>query len=290
MRWQTGRRSSNIEDRRSQSNGFGRTGFKLGWKATLAIVVIALLTGQDPMKWLGIAENLSGEVTTQSVPSSVKKAPPKQEQQAADFVSVILADTEDTWTALLPKYGLNYEVPKLVLFTDEVRSACGLSTSATGPFYCPGDKKVYLDLGFFKVLEHSLGAQGDFAQAYVIGHEIGHHLQNLIGTSGKVHRAKQQLSQAEANALSVKLELQADCYAGVWAFHANRRRDLLETGDVEEGLNAAASIGDDILMKRAGKRANPDAFTHGTSQQRVQWLRKGLETGDMRACNTFTQK
>ena len=287
MDWQNGRRSDNVEDNREQSSGgFRLGGFRLGWKTSAAVVIIALFTGQDPIKWLGVVNNLSnGASTTQSVSKPYNES--NQEKQSADFVSVILADTEDTWTQLLPKYGMNYQPPKLVLFRDEVHSACGLSSSATGPFYCPADKKVYLDLGFFDVLDKSLGAQGDFAQAYVIAHEIGHHLQTLVGTSGKVHQAKQKLSKIQGNALSVKLELQADCYAGVWAHHANKRRKLLEKGDVEEGLNAAASIGDDHLQKRAGKSVNPDGFTHGTSDQRVYWLTQGLKTGDMKACNTF---
>jgi predicted metalloprotease len=207
-------------------------------------------------------------------------------QEEADFVSVILADTEDTWSVLLPEQGLNYRAPNLVMFSNYVQSACGMTSSATGPFYCPGDQKVYIDLDFFHTL-NQMGAHGDFARAYVIGHEIGHHVQNLIGTSGKVRQLQMRKGKVDANALSVLMELQADCYAGVWAHQANKRRNLLEPGDEEEGLNAAASIGDDRLLRRSGRHVSPDAFTHGSSEQRVYWLRKGLETGDMNACNTF---
>ncbi len=284
MRWRKGRRSSNIEDRRGRA--VGRSGIKLGGTTIILLLVFGLLTGQDPIKLLGTIAEMS-----QGTGGSMVSQPGKQSasnQEEADFVSVILADTEDTWSVLLPQQGLNYRAPNLVLFSSYVQSACGMTSSATGPFYCPGDQKVYIDLDFFHTLGQ-LGAHGDFARAYVIGHEIGHHVQNLMGTSDKVRRLQQQTGGTKANALSVLLELQADCYAGVWAHQANNRRNLLEPGDEEEGLNAAASIGDDRLLSRAGRHASPDAFTHGTSQQRVYWLRKGLETGDMNACNTFAE-
>ncbi len=282
MRWRKGRRSSNIEDRRGRA--VGRSGIKLGGTTIILLLVFGLLTGQDPIKLLGTIAEMS-----QGTGGSMVSQPGKQSasnQEEADFVSVILADTEDTWSVLLPQHGLNYQAPNLVLFSSYVQSACGMTSSATGPFYCPGDQKVYIDLDFFHTLGQ-LGAHGDFARAYVIGHEIGHHVQNLMGTSDKVRRLQQQTGGTKANALSVLLELQADCYAGVWAHQANKRRNLLEPGDEEEGLNAAASIGDDRLLRKAGRHASPDAFTHGSSQQRVYWLRKGLETGDMSVCNTF---
>lgn len=282
MRWRKGRRSSNIEDRRGRPTG--RSGIKLGGTTIILLLAFGLLTGQDPIKLLSVIADMSQGTSGAMVSQTGKQSAVNQEE--ADFVSVILADTEDTWSVMLPQQGLNYRAPKLVLFSGYVQSACGMNSSATGPFYCPGDQKVYIDLEFFHTLGQ-LGAHGDFARAYVVGHEIGHHVQNLMGTSGKVHRLQQQTGQAKANALSVLLELQADCYAGVWAHQANKRRNLLEPGDEEEGLNAAASIGDDRLLRRAGRHASPDAFTHGSSDQRVYWLRKGLETGDMNACNTF---
>lgn len=286
MRWKTGRRSRNIEDRRGMPAG--RSGLKLGGAGVVILLIIGVFTGQDPLTLLSIVAQMSGGGGSSSTSS---RTPPQSaaNNETADFVSVILADTEDTWSDLLPQYGRNYRPPNLVMFNDHVQSACGMTSSAAGPFYCPGDQKVYIDLGFFRTLGQ-MGAHGDFAQAYVIGHEIGHHVQNLLGTSGKVRQLQLRGNQNDANALSVLLELQADCYAGVWAHQANQRRQLLEPGDVEEGLNAAATIGDDRLLKQAGRHANPDAFTHGSSQQRVYWLRKGLESGDMKACNTFAAK
>jgi hypothetical protein len=205
----------------------------------------------------------------------------------ADFVSVVLADTEDTWGPIFAGAGAQYPPPRLVLFTDVVRSACGMAQSAMGPFYCPLDQKVYVDLGFYRDLRERFGAPGDFAQAYVIAHEVGHHVQTLRGVSQKVQDARGQLSQEEANQLSVMLELQADCYAGVWANHAGRARQVLEQGDVEEGLNAAAAIGDDRIQRQTQGTVVPEAFTHGSSQQRVSWFRRGLEAGSLEACDTF---
>ena len=262
----------------------GRSGMKLGGTTIIVVLALGLLTGQDPIKLLCMIADMS-----QGTGGAVTSEPRKQtaaNQEEADFVSAILADTEDTWSVLLPQQGLNYRAPRLVMFSNNVQSACGMTSSATGPFYCPGDQKVYIDLDFFHTLGQ-LGAHGDFARAYVIGHEIGHHVQNLMGTSGKVRQLQQQAGKAGANALSVQMELQADCYAGVWAHQANKRRNLLEPGDEEEGLNAAGSFGDDRLLRRAGQHASPDAFTHGSSEQRVYWLRKGLDSGDMAVCNTF---
>jgi len=212
----------------------------------------------------------------------------KVNDEQAEFVSAVLASTEDIWASLFGKYGARYSPPKLVMFTGYVQSACGMTSAAAGPFYCPGDHKVYIDLGFFRQLQ-AMGAPGDFARAYVIGHEVGHHIQNLAGTADKVRRKQMMAGKKTANALSVLMELQADCYAGIWAHYANKEQKMLEPGDVEEGLRAAKSIGDDQMMKRAGARVHPDAFTHGSSAQRMEWLRRGLTTGKLEACDTFSK-
>ncbi|WP_020560261.1 KPN_02809 family neutral zinc metallopeptidase [Thiofilum flexile] len=277
MRWRDGRQSSNVEDRRQIG-----TGAKVGGIGVIVMAVIGLLMGADPMQMLGMVGNEFMGGNNQTV-SSGKVAGNDEE---AKFVSTVLADTEDVWTPLFRQMGGRYNAPKLVLFTDQINSACGYSTAATGPFYCPGDQKVYIDLGFFNEL-NSLGAPGDFARAYVLGHEIGHHVQNELGISQQVTTLQQRMDETSANRLSVLLELQADCYAGVWANHAQQQRNILEQGDLEEGLQAAASIGDDRLQRMSGRRVNPDAFTHGTSAQRVQWFKTGLQYGDMRRCDTF---
>ena len=203
------------------------------------------------------------------------------------FVSVVLADTEDTWNPLFRQMGRNYREPKLVLFENAVESACGYTSSAVGPFYCPPDQKVYLDFSFFRDLKNKLGAPGDFAQAYVIAHEVGHHVQNLMGTSTRVRNLQNRVGQVQANQLSVRLELQADCFAGIWAHHAQRQRQIIEQGDVEEAINAAASIGDDKLQKQSRGYVVPESFTHGSSAQRVKWFKTGIQTGNVEACNTF---
>ncbi len=208
--------------------------------------------------------------------------------EAAEFVSVVLADTEQTWERLFREDGRRYQPPQLVLFTDAVQSACGRNSAAVGPFYCPADRKVYIDLAFYRDLRDRFGAPGDFAQAYVIAHEVGHHVQGLLGVSGRVQQLRQRASRAEGNALSVRLELQADCLAGVWGYHADAERQLLEQGDVEEGLNAAAAIGDDRIQRRTTGQVNPESWTHGSSEDRVRWFRKGLTTGDVEACDTFS--
>jgi predicted metalloprotease len=205
----------------------------------------------------------------------------------SQFVSVVLADTEKTWHDVFRRYGKTYEEPKLVLFTGAVQSACGFAQAAMGPFYCPQDHKVYIDLSFYEDLKSRFQAPGDFAQAYVIAHEVGHHVQNLLGIAGKVQGAMQRVSKADANRLSVKMELQADCLAGVWGYHADKSRRLLESGDLEEALRAASAIGDDRIMKRTRGTIVPDAFTHGTSEQRVRWFKRGFETGDLNRCDTF---
>ena len=222
------------------------------------------------------------------VPESAPAPPaPTGYDQEADFVAVVLGDTEDTWHRIFESRGSRYVPPTLVLFADAVRSACGFNSAAVGPFYCPADRQVYLDLSFFQELSRRFGAPGDFAQAYVIAHEVGHHVQNLLGVSEQVHQMRGRLSQTEHNALSVRQELQADCFAGVWSHHAQRERNLLEEGDVEEGLRAAQAIGDDMIQRKARGQINPESFTHGTSEQRVRWLRRGLRLGRIDECNTF---
>ncbi len=280
MRWKKGRRSTNVEDRRGQRVG---RGVKMGGGLTVVIVVAVLLLGGDPTTLL----QLAGE----SAPTQTRP-PTAAENETADFVRVVLGSTEDAWGEIFAAAGQTYREPTLVLFTDMVQSACGMNSAATGPFYCPPDEKLYVDLGFFRELER-IGGAGDFAQAYVIGHEVGHHVQNLTGTSAAVRQAQARGgSQAEANRLSVLLELQADCYAGVWAHLMNRSggETSLQSGDVEEGLRAAAAIGDDRLMRSAGRAANPESFTHGSSEQRASWLRRGLDTGSVEACDTFARQ
>jgi predicted metalloprotease len=276
------RQSSNIEDRRGMRPV--RTGVGLSLGGVLFLVVLSLF-GINPLPFLGVATK-APEVQMQDTGQPYQET--LQETEAREMTAVVLADTEETWSALLPKYGVQYVEPKLVLFSEAVESACGTAQSAMGPFYCPLDQKVYLDMSFFRDLEQRFGAPGDFAQAYVIAHEVGHHVQTLVGTSEKVRAAQKNMSQADANALSVRMELQADCYAGVWAHNASRSRQLLEAGDVEEGLRAASAIGDDRIQKQTQGRVVPDAFTHGSSEQRMRWFNRGLETGDPQACDTFT--
>jgi predicted metalloprotease len=249
----------------------------LGGGGLLILVLLALFLGQDPLQFLETAGTLS-------VPDATYTSDVQDEE--AEFISKVLAETEDTWSMIFANSGERYEPPKLVLFTDMVQSACGFNSAAVGPFYCPGDHKVYLDLSFFRDLAR-LGGRGDFAQAYVLAHEVGHHVQNLIGVSDRVRQLQGREDRAGANALSVRMELQADCFAGVWAHNANRRRQILEEGDIEEGLAAAAAIGDDRLLKRSGRVVAPESFTHGTSEQRAHWLKVGLRTGSVEACNTF---
>ncbi|SEL00778.1 hypothetical protein SAMN05444354_103297 [Stigmatella aurantiaca] len=264
--------------------GAGRPLAVGGGAATLVIAVLVYLLGGDPGDFVSQAP----QYPSSGVGGSGAPVDPAQEP-LKEFVSVILADTEDTWPALLSEVGVTYEEPRLVLFSDAVESACGFQQSAVGPFYCPGDQRVYLDLTFFGELDRRLGASGDFAQAYVVAHEVGHHVQNLMGTSQRVHEMRAR-SRADANALSVLQELQADCYAGIWAHHAQQQRQVLEQGDVEEGLNAASAIGDDTLQRRAGGHVVPESFTHGSSAQRVAWFRRGLEQGTLEACDTFQQQ
>lgn len=281
MRWKGGRRSSNIEDRRGSGRRGGLVGGAIG---TIVIILIGLYLGVDP-------SFLLEGMQSASVPSSTGR-PPSAEELAndpiADMVSVVVADTEDVWNQIFASEGRDYREPTLVLFTGTTRSACGLGQAAMGPFYCPADQKAYLDLGFFTDMHRRFGAPGDFAQAYVVAHEIGHHVQNLLGVSGEVHRMRQQVSGAEGNRLSVRLELQADCLAGVWANRADRARNILESGDIEEALNAASAIGDDRLQRRSGGTVVPESFTHGTSEQRQRWFRRGLQSGSPDECDTFS--
>ena len=275
------RQSSNIEDRRGMRPV--RTGVGLSIGGVLFLVVLSLL-GINPLPFLGIATK-APEVQMQDTGQPYQESP--QEAKLREMTAVVLADTEQSWSTLLPQYGIQYVEPTLVLFSGAVQSGCGTAESAMGPFYCPLDQKVYIDMSFYNDLSQRFGAPGDFAQAYVIAHEVGHHVQNLVGTAEKVRAAQQRVSQADANELSVRMELQADCFAGVWAHDAARSRQLLESGDVEEGLNAASAIGDDRIQKETQGRVVPDAFTHGSSAQRVQWFRRGLQSGDIRSCDTF---
>jgi predicted metalloprotease len=271
MRWQTGRRSGNIEDRR----GRGVPLVAGGGIGTVILLLLALFFGFDP------SEVMQQQARTQ-VPGGEGQASPRQDP-ARDFVSVVLADTEDTWREVFRKMNREYREPKLVLFTGAVQSACGMAGSAVGPFYCPPDERIYLDLDFFRDLGDRFGAPGDFAQAYVIAHEVGHHVQNVLGLA----RIGEASRGGRDNAVSVRRELQADCFAGIWAHHAERTRHLLESGDLEEGLAAAAAVGDDRLQKRAEGRIAPESFTHGTSEQRKRWFVRGFESGDVAQCDTF---
>lgn len=284
MRWRSGRRSDNIEDRRGVGGGLGGGKPMIGGFGLLAVVLIGWAAGINPAEMLSILSSSGGNVA--QVDPNVTPGTPDDEM--GQFVSVVLGDTEDVWTQQFAQLGRQYEKPNLVLFSGSVNSACGFAQAAMGPFYCPADSKAYLDTQFFDELSNRFGAPGDFAQAYVIAHEIGHHVQNLLGTSDKVSAQRGRLSEVEYNQLSVRLELQADFYAGLWAHHAQKVRNVLEPGDVEEALNAATQIGDDTLQREAGGRVVPDAFTHGTSEQRVRWFRKGFETGDIRQGDTFT--
>lgn len=285
MRWQTGRRSSNVDDRRGRGGAGGRRGLAGGGLGLIAIVVLGLVFGVDPALLLQGIEQVSPPAT-QSTPGPR----PEAENQLAEFVSVVLADTEDTWHPLFQQAGQQYQEPQLVLFTGATASACGHAQSAMGPFYCPGDHKVYIDLQFYDDMRNRFGAPGDFAQAYVIAHEVGHHVQTLLGISRQVRAAQQGASKVEANQLQVRMELQADCLAGIWAHHADAARQILEQGDIDEALNAAAAIGDDRLQKQAQGYVVPESFTHGSSAQRARWFKTGLQYGKLQQCDTFKAK
>jgi len=279
MRWSDGRRSDNVEDRRGMSTGRKVVGGGIG---TIILALVAMYFGIDP----SVILQQGGSPLT--APTETRQAgKPPANDELAQFVSVVLADTEDTWHEIFNKNGKSYQEPKLVLFTGAVESACGYAQAAMGPFYCPMDQKVYIDLAFYRDLKERYKAPGDFAQAYVIAHEVGHHVQSLLGISEKVQTMQRRAGKAEANQLSVRLELQADCLAGIWAHHANRSRQVLETGDVEEALQAATSIGDDRLQQQAQGYIVPESFTHGSSEQRVRWFKIGFDNGSFGACNTF---
>lgn len=282
MRWERGHRSANVEDRRRG----GRTKVAVGAGGGLVTLILVLLFGGDVLQGGGAPTALA---PVRGQPGAgPATANDDKDKELVEFVSFVLDDIQDTWAKQFQAKGLAYRPAKLVLFSGQIDSACGLGQAATGPFYCPGDQKAYIDLAFYRDLKRRFGAPGDFAQAYVLAHEMGHHVQRLLGTSTEVHRA-QQRAPKRANALSVRLELQADCYAGVWA-HSTSRRDLLERGDIAEGLGAAAAVGDDTLQRRAGAQVQPERWTHGSSKQRVRWFRRGLKAGDMDACDTFQAK
>lgn len=280
MRMDDYRESDNIEDRRGGGGGIGRGGVGIG--GIVLALVISYFTGINPMTLLGFIEQTP--LARQEAPAAHK---PPANDESARFVSKVLASTEDVWTDTFRQNGRQYEAPKLVLFTGATPTACGTGQTAMGPFYCPGDHKVYIDLAFYRELKERFHAPGEFAQAYVVAHEVGHHIQNLLGIADKVHQARQQAGKAEGNALSVRMELQADCLAGVWGKRTDTMKQVLEPGDLEAALTAATAIGDDRLQQQAQGRIVPESFTHGSSEQRVRWFRKGFETGDMNQCNTF---
>jgi predicted metalloprotease len=277
------RESSNVEDQRG-GGGIGRGGLAVGGGiGTLAIALLALLFGVDPSQLLN-----GGQDGGPAPPGQTQQAPPRDDEMS-QFVRRVLGSTETVWGEIFSRNGSSYREPKLVLFTQQVRSACGRADASVGPFYCPGDEKVYIDLSFYDELRSRFRAPGDFAQAYVIAHEVGHHVQNLVGTSDKVTAMQQRAGERQSNQLSVMLELQADCYAGVWGYYA-QRRNILDPGDLEEALTAASAIGDDRLQREAQGRVVPDSFTHGTSEQRTRWFKQGFDTGDMRRCDTFNAR
>ena len=282
MRWENQRRSGNVEDRRGMRVPGGVAGGGIG--TIVVVLIVSWLTGANPLTLLQMAGGVS-EGSEAPAQQGQVGAPTGDPQ--AEFAAVVLASTEDAWTRVFQQAGKRYQPPTLVLFDDAVQSACGTNSAAVGPFYCPADQKLYIDLGFFRELDQKFGAPGDFAQAYVIAHEVGHHLQTLLGVSEQVMAARQRAGEAEGNRLSVLQELQADCFAGVWGNHA--REKLLQEGDVEEGLRAAAAIGDDTLQRRSQGRVSPESWTHGSSEQRVEWLRRGLSQGTIDACDTFGQ-
>ncbi|OED36254.1 hypothetical protein AB833_26835 [Chromatiales bacterium (ex Bugula neritina AB1)] len=297
MRWQQGRKSRNIEDRRGGRGGgtvARRGGSKMGGLMTIGLVIAGLVFGVNPMKLINMTGGLGGlggggaSIGAPAGGGVQYDASARKDDQAGQFVASVLGYTEDTWNDIFRSYGAKYQPPTLVMFEGSVRSACGTQSSAAGPFYCPGDKQVYIDTSFFRELQN-MGAPGDFAMAYVIGHEVAHHVQNLEGISMKVQGRQRRVSKVEANRLSVLTELQADCYAGVWAHHTQKKTRFLEEGDLEEGLNAAAQIGDDVLLKKAGHTPHESMYTHGSAKQRQQWFTEGLRNGKVENCNTFRQ-
>ncbi|WP_426174868.1 KPN_02809 family neutral zinc metallopeptidase [Massilia sp. TWR1-2-2] len=293
MKWEGNRESDNVEDRRGDGGGGGGGGFGFGGRSigigTIAIALVgSYFLGVSPMTIINMLSGGGGAVPVQQEQGPAQRPPASDTQ--AKFVSTVLADTEDTWGELFRAQNAQYIKPKLVLFTGATQTACGTGQSASGPFYCPGDQKVYIDLAFFRLMEQRFKVTGEFAQAYVIAHEVGHHVQHLLGIDQKVAALRQGGNERQANAASVRLELQADCFAGVWAFHANRSRSILEKGDVEAALTAATAIGDDTLQRQSQGTVVPDSFTHGTSAQRVRWFNKGIDTGQFERCDTFNAR
>ncbi|MDO4231168.1 MAG: neutral zinc metallopeptidase [Lautropia sp.] len=301
MRWENERESSNVDDNRGQGGGFGggrvpvfgRGRLSLG---TLAVILIGgWLLGVNPLTLLGM---LDGGVMPTQQQSQQQHVPSAQQQggapagsdEAARFVRVVLGSTEDVWGNIFKQSGSQYRPPRLELFSGTTRTGCGVGQAGAGPFYCPADQRIYIDLSFFRVLQSQLGAHGDTAEAYVIAHEVGHHIQNLTGTLQKMEQARRQLGEAQYNQLSVRLELQADCYAGIWANHSQQAKNWFEAGDIEEAMNAAAAVGDDNIQGRSGGHVHQESFTHGTSQQRLAWFRIGFESGSVQRCDTFTNQ
>ncbi len=289
MKWEKGRRSSNVEDRRGQPGGGMRMGAgigKLGFGGIAVVMVIGLVMGKNPLEMLGLLAEIQGNAPTSS--PAPRGAPAND--QTSQFVGSILGDTEDVWSSIFRSSDSQYQQPTLVLFSGSVQSACGGATAAVGPFYCPGDRKVYLDTSFFEQMRNQLGGGGDFAEAYVIAHEVGHHVQTLTGVSAKVNAMRQQGSVKGADGPLVRQELQADCYAGVWAHHGQQRHGWLEAGDIEEAMSTATAIGDDRLQKQSTGTVVPDSFSHGSSEQRVRWFRRGFDSGDAGQCDTFSER
>jgi uncharacterized protein len=282
VRWDDLRQSTNIEDVRASTGGGGGAGLKLGLGGTLLALAASYFFGVDPRVIMGL---MSAVPSQQAAPTAHYGTPQDQQGQ---FIAAVLGETEDAWSNIFQAQGWTYTPPKLVLYRNQMPSACGSANSAVGPFYCPLDRKIYLDLGFFQQLTNEFQAPGQFAEAYVLAHEVGHHVQNLLGIAGKVRAAQERASEAQANALSVKLELQADCFAGVWARNADETKHILEDGDVDSALRAAAAVGDDNLQKRAQGYVVPESFTHGTSAERTGWFKRGLQSGSIASCDTFS--
>lgn len=291
MKWQRARRSGNVEDRRGQGMGVRRVG-GLGFGGIVIVAIIALVLGKNPLELLGLlAQQQASQPAPPAQPAGPGAPAAPVNDEASQFIGAVLGSTEDAWGTLFQQGGGSYPAPTLVLFSGAVASACGNATAAVGPFYCPGDRQVYIDTGFFREMQARLGGGGDFAEAYVIAHEVGHHVQTLTGVSAKVNELRQRGENVEGdNGVLVRQELQADCYAGVWANRAQAQYNWLEAGDIEEALRTASAIGDDRLQKQARGTVVPDSFTHGTSEQRVRWFRTGFEGGDMRRCDTFAAR
>jgi len=280
MRWRGRRQSRNVEDRRGRSMVRSKRGVSGG--VAIVLILAGLFFGEDVQKMLSLFVGPQSQQTQQQAPRTSRA----QNDEAAQFVSTILAETEDTWNAVFALSGQRYQPPVLVLYENQVDSACGRNSSASGPFYCPGDYKIYIDLSFMNELGR-MGAPGDFAFAYVIAHEVGHHIQNIVGIASDVRQQQARSSKAQANALSVKMELQADCFAGIWINHTEKRSAILEAGDIEEGMRAAEAVGDDTIMRRAGRAPRRENFTHGSSKERIQWFQQGMRTGNIQSCQTF---